>query len=175
MEETWIEIPETARRYSVSNYGNVRANWSDVPQRNLTHRIRIERSQQLKPSVHTTGYLRVALGRGAHRYVHRLVAAAFHQNPHNLPQVDHIDGDRKNNAAANLRWVSARDNAAHGGARHGWSTQRLASSRRRVHNFRREEFAALLAQGHSLRAIARAFGTSHATVSRTLSGGPQSR
>ena len=171
MEETWIEIPETAGRYSVSDHGNVRANWSDVPRRNLTHRIRIERSQQLKPSVHTTGYLRVALGRGAHRYVHRLVAAAFHQNPDNLPQVDHIDGDRKNNAASNLRWVSVRDNAAHGGTRHGWSTQRLASARRRVHDFRRKEFAALLAQGHSLRAIARAFGTSHATVSRTMSGG----
>jgi hypothetical protein len=165
MEETWIEIPETAGRYSVSDHGNVRANWSDVPRRNLTHRVRIERSQQLKPSVHTTGYLRVALGRGVQRYVHRLVALAFHQNPHNLPQVDHIDGDRKNNTASNLRWVSVQDNAAYGGVRHEWSTPsstRLSS----------EEFAALLAQGYSLRAIARAFDTSHATVTRTLSRAP---
>lgn len=168
MEETWIEIPETAGRYSVSNYGNVRANWSDVPRRNLTHRIRIERSQQLKPSVHTTGYLRVALGRGAHRYVHRLVASAFHQNPHNLPQVDHIDGDRKNNAASNLRWVSVRDNALYGGVRHDWDSQKLASAQRRVYALRREEFATLHEQGYSLRAIAKAFGTSHSVVSATL-------
>jgi len=170
MLETWIEIADTAGRYSVSNYGNVRANWSDVPRRNLPHRIRIERSQQLKPHIHTTGYLRVALGRGMQRYVHRLVAVAFHQNPEALPQVDHIDGGRKNNAASNLRWVSVQDNARYGGERHAWSTQRLASARRRVYDFRREEFAALLAQGYSLRAIARAFGTYHATVSRILSG-----
>lgn len=172
MEEIWIEIPETAGRYSVSNYGNVRANWSDVPQRNLSHRIRIERSQQLKPHVHTTGYLRVALGRGMQRYVHRLVASAFHPNPGGLPQVDHIDGDRKNNAASNLRWVSVRDNAKYGGVRHNWAAQKLAAAQQRVHTVHREEFAALLEQGYSLRAIARAFGTSHATVSRTLSRAP---
>ena len=169
MEELWIEIPEAVGRYSVSNYGNVRANWSDVPQRNLPHRIRIERSQQLKPHVHTTGYLRIALGRGAQRYVHRLVALAFHANPDGLPQVDHMDGDRKNNAASNLRWVSVRDNAKYGGARHNWAAQKIAAAKQRVHTVHREEFAALLEQGYSLRAIARAFGTSHATVSKTLS------
>ncbi len=172
MEEIWIEISETDGRYSVSNYGNIRANWSDVPRRNLTHRVRIEGVRQLKPSVHTTGYLRVALGRGVHRYVHRLVAATFHKNPDNLPQVDHIDGNRKNNAASNLRWVSVQDNALYGGERHKWGAQRLASARRRVHEIRREEFVALLAQGYSLRAIARAFGIAHATVSRTLSKEP---
>ena len=172
MEEIWVEVPETAGRYSVSSYGNVRSNWADVPRRNLTHRIRIERSQQLKPSVHTTGYLRVSLGRGVHRYIHRLVAAAFHPNPDGLPQVDHIDGDRKNNSAANLRWVSARDNALYGGMRHGWDTQKLASAQRRIHAVRREEFAALIAQGYSLRAIAKAFGTSHSAVSATLKREP---
>lgn len=169
MEETWIEIPETNGRYSVSNHGNVRANWSDVPRRNLTHRIRIERSQQLKPNVHTTGYLRLALGRGTHRYVHRLVAAAFHQNPNNLPQVDHIDGDRKNNLASNLRWVSVRDNSRHGGKRHEWTTQKLASAKRRVYAFRKKEFETLVSQGYSLRAIAKEFGTSHSVVRATLS------
>ena len=168
MEELWIEIPETEGRYSVSNCGNVRANWIDVPQRNLSHRMRIERSQQLKPHVHTTGYLRVALGRKVQKYVHRLVASAFHPNPNDLPQVDHIDGNRKNNAASNLRWVSVRDNAKYGGMRHGWDAQKLASAKRRVYDLRREEFAALHAQGYSLRAIARAFGTSHSIVSATL-------
>lgn len=168
MVETWIEIADTAGRYSVSNYGNVRANWSDVPRRNLAHRIRIERSQQLKPHAHTTGYLRVALGRGVQRYVHRLVASAFHPNPDALPQVDHIDGDRKNNVAANLRWVSVRDNAKYGGERHDWGAQKLASAQRRVYALRKKEFESLVAQGHSLRAVAKAFGTSHSVVRATL-------
>ena len=168
MNELWIEIPETDGRYSVSNFGNVRANWSDVPRRNLQHRIRIERSHQLKPSTHTTGYLRVALGRGAHRYVHRLVAAAFHPNPENLPQVDHIDGDRKNNAASNLRWVSARDNTIAGGARHQWEAQRIASAKRRIHEAKKHEYQTLFDQGYSLRQIAKLFGTSHSSISLTL-------
>lgn len=38
--------------------------------------------------------------------LHRLVAEAFIPNPDNKPTVDHIDGDRKNNATSNLRWAT---------------------------------------------------------------------
>lgn len=44
--------------------------------------------------------------------VHRLVAKAFVPNPENKKYVDHIDGNRLNNDASNLRWVSAKENAA---------------------------------------------------------------
>jgi len=113
MTEIWVEISETAGRYSVSSFGNVRANWSDVPRRNLQHRIRIERSHQLKPSIHTTGYLRVALGRGVHRYVHRLVAEAFRPNPENLPQVDHIDGNPENHDVKHVHNAHTHTRASH--------------------------------------------------------------
>jgi len=45
--------------------------------------------------------------------VHRLIAETFHSNPELLPQVDHIDGDKDNNEAWNLRWVSPADNVRH--------------------------------------------------------------
>lgn len=38
------------------------------------------------------------------------MCSAFHDNPENKPCVDHIDGNKKNNAATNLRWVSYKEN-----------------------------------------------------------------
>lgn len=47
------------------------------------------------------------------RSLHRLVAEHFIPNPLGLPQVNHIDGDRLNNAASNLEWCSASANVLH--------------------------------------------------------------
>lgn len=47
------------------------------------------------------------------RYVHRLVAEAFLPNPDDLRQVNHIDGNKANNALTNLEWVSPLQNTHH--------------------------------------------------------------
>ncbi len=41
---------------------------------------------------------------------HRLVAERYLPNPHNLPQVDHINRVRHDNRVENLRWVSREEN-----------------------------------------------------------------
>jgi hypothetical protein len=43
--------------------------------------------------------------------VHRLLAMAWIENPHNLSQVDHINHDRADNSLENLRWVSQSTNS----------------------------------------------------------------
>ena len=52
-------------------------------------------------------------GKPKSAYVHRLIAAAFVENPDNLPQVNHKDGNTFNNRADNLEWVSPGDNVRH--------------------------------------------------------------
>ena len=67
----------------------------------------------LKPSLRG-GYKFVQLqmddGKIHNWLIHRLMALTFIPNPQNLPEIDHIDGDRFNNKIDNLRWVTKKQN-----------------------------------------------------------------
>lgn len=45
--------------------------------------------------------------------VHRLVAEHFLEKPLNAVEVNHIDGNKKNNDISNLEWVTQADNRIH--------------------------------------------------------------
>lgn len=59
------------------------------------------------------GYASFTAGRKGNRRrerVHRLVAKLFIPNPNNLPEIDHLDGNRMNPSKDNLEWVTHEEN-----------------------------------------------------------------
>lgn len=62
------------------------------------------------------GYLTVKTyldGRYITRKIHRMVAITFIKNPLNLSEVNHKDGNKKNNQLENLEWCSKKQNMKH--------------------------------------------------------------
>lgn len=66
----------------------------------------------LKGVPNNKGYLRVCIV-GKLRFIHRLVAEKYVPNPFNKSQVNHIDGNKLNNSADNLEWVTNLENRRH--------------------------------------------------------------
>lgn len=71
-----------------------------------------------KLSVNHNGYLFCSISLGSRTdkmsvRVHRAVAETFIDNPEYKPEVNHIDGDKTNNRADNLEWVTGSENVAH--------------------------------------------------------------
>lgn len=57
--------------------------------------------------------MRVTIGHSEHASIHRLVAETYISNPENKEHVNHIDGNRHNNAVQNLEWCTRSENVNH--------------------------------------------------------------
>lgn len=88
--------------YQVSNTGFIKS----------LKRKRILSDTILKMSHTHDGYVRVVLCKKYFR-VSRLVAQYFVHNPLNLPEVNHKNRNKDNNAWWNLEWVDTRENTCH--------------------------------------------------------------
>ena len=95
-------MPREYKRFSLDDY-EISQNGDIINKR--TGRV-------LKGQKNGKGYLRVTIGK-KFMFIHRLVAEKYVPNPNNFPQVNHKDGNKLNNSADNLEWVSNKQNRQH--------------------------------------------------------------
>lgn len=103
MKEIWKDVAGYEGRYKVSNKGRVKSLISGKILKNQSDKY---------------GYQYVKLSNGKrgsykHMSIHRLVALAFIPNPENKPEVNHKDGNKRNNYVDNLEWVTPKENVEH--------------------------------------------------------------
>lgn len=119
------------------------------------------------------GYMQQSI-RGKTVRLHRAVATAFIPNPDNLPEVNHIDGNKLNNHVSNLEWTTHKRNMEHaystGLARNGFGddsaravlTSEQVAYIRAVHKPGDKEFGQT--------ALGRKFGVTNSCVWRVVHG-----
>lgn len=112
MVEEWRDITGYEGLYQVSNLGRVRS----LDRKVRTYQgWRTVKGRVLKTPINSRGYPKVHLRNepvGSQVFVvHQLVAKAFIPNPDGKPFIDHIDGNKANNAVGNLRWVTPKENS----------------------------------------------------------------
>lgn len=101
MREIWKEIHGYEGIYAVSTQGDIYS----IKRRKL-RKLRKDKYGYMMVSLNKDGNIRTF-------FVHRLVAASFIDNPQNLTEVNHIDGNKENNCADNLEWCDHATNIRH--------------------------------------------------------------
>ena len=111
MKEVWKKIVGFDK-YEVSNLGRVRS----LYKYDVNKKEHILRSQPLimKPSAYKN-YEKLRLCNNSStkkpiKYIHRLVAEAFIDNPNNYKEINHKDSNSRNNIANNLEWCDRKYN-----------------------------------------------------------------
>lgn len=98
--EVWVNMLGYEGLYSISTFGN----------------IKNKKGLVLTSKANKKGYFDINLSKcGIKRThkIHREVAINFISNPFNLPEVNHIDGNKANNFKSNLEWTTSSGNQKH--------------------------------------------------------------
>jgi hypothetical protein len=171
-QEKWVSVKNSNGLYEISDLGNFRST----------------NQKSSKTNFGKNGYEYFNMwvgGKNKRGTIHRLVALHFIPNPENKPQVNHKDGNKKNNCASNLEWTTLSENMRHAfdtgimdnsrkkaaermrqlGYLHGRENAKsLEKTRRRTKVFKYDSSGVLLEEYESFKSLYKQTGTNQRTV-----------
>lgn len=117
-DEIWRDIEGYEGLYQISNLGRIKRVARASKNKGTYGSMYQYKEKILSPQENKRrfGYYEISLHKNKKEKrfkIHRLVACAFVPNPNNKPEVNHIDGDKRNNKATNLEWVTSSENKKH--------------------------------------------------------------
>lgn len=141
-------------------------------------RKRTYKSHIVKQAVNSSNYKKVSLRKDGvmyNKYVHRLIAENFIPNPHNLPMVNHKDGNKWNNNISNLEWVTASENAQHAHTQGlanitSYNRYRVGRTARRFDYVEVQEILEKFAEGYTKKEIATMFNCADSIIGDIING-----
>ena len=115
-DEYRVYTTSNGREYEVFRNGRVFARPFSCTDNYGKGRTRTFERKECSPSLTSNGYWEVNLGGkfGERWTIHRLVAYLWCDNPNGYETVDHLDGNKNNNSAENLEWVTREENIKRG-------------------------------------------------------------
>lgn len=146
--EKWVYYDDD---YDLSNYGRVK------------HKFK-NHYRLISGSLHQDGYIFVTL-HGKQYPLHRLIAKIFHPETYNENLVvNHKDGNKQNNFADNLEWITQKENIKHS-IENNLQPKNMKTYTGKFTAEQRKEIKSMWDNGNlSKREIAKKFGVSHTCI-----------
>ncbi len=167
MDEIWVllKFGHTDREYQISTLGRFKAlPYTTSDGRNIKEKI--------TTGTLNKGYLYVSVGGKQSKKnfaVHRLVAETFLPNSENKKDVNHLNGHKQDNRAANLEWVTRSENNIH--ARNlGLSTKGSDTYNAKLTEEKVLDILQQVQMSVSDEEIAEVYGVSRATIYKIRTG-----
>lgn len=170
--EVWKDIVGYEGLYQVSNLGRVKSLKRKVYAGRNRMRWQYERILS-NNKTNGNGYIVVSLNKESkskNKYVHRLVAEAFLENPNNYKYINHKDQNTFNNNANNLEFCTAQYNSTYRDAhiKRGLKYRNNLVNSKKVYQL--DENENIIKEFPSMAEANRQLGTNHTSIYACING-----